>query len=148
MWPQWRKGAMTHEAIGARGEGRGKCLCVASRCGDIPFYYGASSERDKSSSKLIKGVQDIDYVIVSHHHGLDTSTCICVGRLLGPLLLFHAFIIKLYSCLHRIVCPCFTWYARPPRFQVDSFNFSRLVVFRCDLTNPGDRTFPSISSIN
>ena len=67
MWPQWRKGAMTqtHEAIGARGEGRGKCLCVASRCGDIPFYYGASSERDKSSSKLIKGVQDIDYVIQS-----------------------------------------------------------------------------------
>ena len=61
---------MTHEGIGERGEageGRGKCLCIASRCGsgNIPLYYGDSSERDKSSSKLTKGVQDIDYVIQS-----------------------------------------------------------------------------------
>ena len=69
---------MTHEGRlgrGARGEGRGKCLSVASRCGDIPFYYGASRERDKSSSKLIKCVQDIDYVIVSHHHVFVLGGC-------------------------------------------------------------------------
>ena len=51
--------------------------------------------------------QDIDYIIqsaiimirsetaVPDHSCLDTSSCICVGRLLGPLLLFYA-----CHCIH------------------------------------------------